>query len=144
MKLSQKEKNRLRELYLKAYYEVWPNHVAEPLILRPGAHHPEIDAELGGANSWMFITAHNPMGKLHLPEVNKKAQQQLHLDIKRANKNYWPGRGYDPRSGEDWEEPSIFVFPISRKEARAWAEQFRQLAVLFGERGQAAELLFTE
>jgi len=144
MQLSQQEKDRLTELYQKATYEVWPFNVAEPLILRPGAHHPAIDAELEGAESWMFITAHNPMGQPQPPEANIEAQQQLHLDIKRANKNYWPGRGYDPCSGEDWEEPSIFVFPISRKEALAWARKFEQLAILYGVSGQPAELLFTQ
>jgi hypothetical protein len=144
MQLSQQEKDRLRKLYLKATYEVCPHNVPEPLHLRPEEQHPEIDAEFEGAESWMLITAHEPMGQPHPPEINKQAQQKLHLDIKRANKNCWPGRGYDPRPEVDWEEPCLFVFPVSRQEALRWAERYRQLAVLFGERGQAAELLFTQ
>lgn len=144
MQLSQQEKDRLRALYQKATYEVWPSNVPEPLILRPGAHHPVIDAELEGAKSWMFITAHNPFGQPQPQETNIQAQRQLHLELIRSNKKYWPGRGYDPQSGEDWEEPSIFVFPVSRTEALRWAQDFRQLAILFAERGQAAELLFTQ
>ncbi len=144
MQLSQQEKDRLTELYQKAYYEVWPFNVAEPLALCPGSHHPVIDAELKDANSWMFITAHNPMGQPQPTEANIEAQQQLHLEIMRAEKNYWPGRGYDPRPEVDWEEPSIFVFPISRKEALAWARKFEQLAIFYGVSGQPAELLFTQ
>jgi hypothetical protein len=143
MQLSKKEKDRLRKLYQKATYEVWPFNVAEPLNLRPGEHHPQIDAELEGAESWMFITAHNPLGQPQTPEANIQAQQQLHLEIMRGNKNHWPGRGYDPRPEVDWEEPCLFVFPILRPEALRWAQQYRQLAVLFAERGEVAELLFT-
>lgn len=135
MQLSQQEKDRLRALYQKATYEVWPFKVAEPLILRPGAHHPEIDAELEDAKSWMFITAHNPFGQPQPQETNIQAQRKLHLELKRANKKYWPGRGYDPQSNVDWEEPSIFVFPVSRSEALDWASKFDQLAILYGEPG---------
>jgi len=144
MQLSQQEKDRLRTLYQQAIYEVWPSHEAEPMILRWGAHHSEIDTGLEGAEGWMFITAYNPMGQAQPLETNMQAQQQLHLDLIRSDKNYWPGRSYDPQSGENWEEPSIFVFPVSRSEALNWARKFDQLAILYGVPGQPAELLFTQ
>jgi hypothetical protein len=144
MNISKKERARLAEMYQKAVYEVRPRDREEPIVLRAGAMHPPLDALLTRNEHWMFITAYEPMGQPQAPEINKRAQQDLWKEVKTAGKTVWHALGYDPRAGFNWKEPSLFVFPVSRTEALAWARKFNQLAILYGTPGQPADLIFTQ
>lgn len=144
MTISEKERARLQVLYEKARYEVQPPQGTSPVQIEIGALHPQIDDHLRPRESWMFITAYEPMGQEHPPRRNRLAQQRLLHALEEKRKRYWMARGYDPRAEQSWEEPSVLVFGVSRSEALNWARRYRQLAILFGARGEKAQLLFAD
>jgi hypothetical protein len=144
MTISDEERTRLRALYEKACYEAYPQGANHPIQIKLGVDHPSIDDELGALESWMFITAYEPMGQKHPPRRNRLAQQRLLREVKRKQKQRWRARGYAPDNGENWEEPSLLVFPVSKSEALDWARRYRQLAILFGSQGEKAQLLFAD
>ncbi len=143
MQISNEERARLKSLYLKAAYEVQYPHSASSFCIEVGTNHPQLDEYLAPTESWMFMTAYEPMGQKYSTRRNRLAQQRLLREADKKEKKLWTGLGYDLRSDADWEEPSALIFPVTKTEAFDWAHRYRQLAILFGSRGQKAQLLFT-
>jgi hypothetical protein len=112
--------------------------------IRIGQPSPEADVLLDQhrVETWAFVTACNPGSEAQLSEVN----EQRHLALVAAVKDHFPsvpgeGRG----DGGDWPaERSLLLLGIRREEAVQLARQFGQLALVFGQRGGAAELVWTE
>ena len=113
--------------------------------LRVGSASPEADALAAahGAAAWAYVTACNP-GSVPAPDAQNRARQRELEEVVRATTlPCYPGEG----RGDDgcWPaEPSLLVLGISEAEARRLARQFGQAAVVCGERGGPARLVWTD
>jgi hypothetical protein len=116
---------------------------AEPIDLRIDEPSAALDVLLDGENvrTWAFITAWNP-GSRQLPrEENDKRQAALASSIERHSWRFLNGVGIPAR--QDWQaEESFLVLGISSEAALALAKRFGQNAIVAGERGGAALLLY--
>ena len=135
-------KNRLDDVYRATTYFV--DAPAGRLAFRVGQASAEIDA-LATAHqvrTWTYITAYNP-GSVAAPrERNEQRQQELKQAVAESGYPFYSGEG---KGDGDWPaEPSLLVLGVSEAEAAAMARRFGQAAVLFGERGGPARLLWTD
>jgi hypothetical protein len=134
-------KNALLEAYRRTTFVVadTPNG---RLSLRVGQHCAELEALLAihGVTTWAYVTAFNP-GSLPLSaEENAGRQRRLVSSVARLGLASYPGEGV----GDDgrWPpEPSLLILGITREAAGKLGSEFGQLAVVYGEKGQEAELL---
>lgn len=112
------------------------------LCLRVGQRCVELDDLLArqGMTTWAYVTAFNP-GSVPLPaEENSVRQRGLEHSVAELGLASYPGEGI----GDDgrWPpEPSLLVLGIGRNDAARLGRQFSQLAVVYGELGQEAELV---
>jgi putative PIN family toxin of toxin-antitoxin system len=117
-------------------------YVAEGLVLRIGEPSAELDAllETEAAATAAFLTAANPRGEQRSHAANEAAMQTLRASLS------WPfreGEGRDPQ--DRWPaEPSVLVIGIPRTEAEALGRKFDQNAIVFVEKGGAAELILLQ
>lgn len=112
-----------------------------PLVLRVGRGNADLDRLLDerGVATWVYITAYNP-GSVPTPDAeNETRQRELRAAVERAGYAYFEGAGV----GEGWPaEPSLLVLGVSEAEAEELGRRFGQVAVVVGERGGAARLLW--
>lgn len=137
-------RTRLEPAYLSTRYVVdaVPEVLAEPLTIRIGEQHPQLDA-LGVGSGWLFITAWNPGGKPAPAADNARALRKLEQRLVSLGQQHFRGRGVgaDPT----WTpEESFLVLDVSRALARRLGEEMEQLAVVIGAAGEPAELLWLE
>jgi len=114
------------------------------LVLRIGLLHPALDQLLlrQGCRTWAYVTAHNPASILLHPETNQRRQSDLEDEISKSGRPFYRGEGVG--TDGDWPaEQSVLILSISRQDALDLAERHGQAALVFGEIGQAAELLWT-
>jgi len=112
--------------------------------LRIGQASAEVDALAAAhrVNTWTYITAHNPGSHKAPMERNEKQQRDLE---KTVEESYYPIYSGEGKGDGDWPtEPSLLVLGVSETDAAAMAHRFGQAAVLFGERGGPAQLLWTD
>ena len=131
----------LRDHYLRTTYRV--TEVDPAIDIRIGQSCPPLDALLDqhAARCWAFITAWNPgSNKLEATE-NRNRQDRLEAEIKQAGYFFYRGAGVPDR--DDWEpENSILIFGLNRDAAVKLGKQYEQLAIVVGDRGGLAELVF--
>jgi hypothetical protein len=111
--------------------------------VRVGRASPEADAlaEAHGATAWAYITAYNPGSVRASEEENRARQRELDEAVRVMALAVFRGEG----KGDDdaWPaEPSLLVLGIAEAEALTLARRFGQAAVVFGERGGPARLLW--
>ncbi len=95
-----------------------------------------------GSRTWAYVTAYNPASVLLDPEENQRRQRELETDLTRRGRHYYRGQGLGTHG--DWPaEQSVLILDLGRDEALELAEKYGQAALVFGELGQAAELLWT-
>lgn len=132
----------LEQAYRATTYEVelpW-----ETVAVRIDGRYPQVDAfvQSTGTLSWAVITAWNPRSQVCA--TSRNAQRQLEL-ARKLDARGLPVRGaagVPDRKG--WTaEPSLFVAGLARREALALAAEFEQNAIVFGDVGGTAELLWT-
>jgi hypothetical protein len=102
---------------------------------------PDLDRVLGryGARCWCFITAWNPESRLRPGWRNRGSQRILLQQLTRSGLVFLQGYGV----GENWpREPSFLVMDIMIRDAIKLGSRFRQNAMLFGEVGGAARLVW--
>jgi Protein of unknown function (DUF3293) len=113
-----------------------------PLALRIGEASAALDCLLAvrGLTSWAYVTAYNP-GSIPLSDAeNERRQRELRAAVVQSDHPFYEGAGV----GEGWPpEPSLLVLGMDEAEATALARRFGQLAVVVGERGGPARLLWT-
>jgi hypothetical protein len=125
-----------------SYFVDGPNGRFAVRVGRPPA---QLDALLAahGVETWMIITAFNP-GSVPTPSIRNEARQRdLETVVAESGRPFFRGEG----QGDDgaWApETSLLVLGVSSGEAVALARDFGQLAVVFGKRGGAARLLWTD
>lgn len=116
--------------------EHWP--------IRIGQHSPDLDAALvkRGVRSWAFLTACNPRSEQLTEAENARRMSELSTSLDAYGYQYWQGEGVGDDS--EWpQEPSFMVLGIRREEATKLAECFGQYALVSGEIGAPAELVWT-
>ena len=92
--------------------------------------------------TWAYVTAHNPASTLLHPEKNQRRQRDLEEELSKAGRPFYRGEGVGTEG--DWPaEQSVLILGISRQDALDLAESHGQAALVFGEIGQAALLLWT-
>jgi hypothetical protein len=111
--------------------------------LRIGEGSTELDELMttAGALSCAFVTAWNPRAA-KLPEIANRAKHcQLIQEVQRRRYLFLPGRGVGENPA--WaSEQSILIVAISRESAKELGTLFDQIAIVFVQRGEPAELLF--
>jgi hypothetical protein len=139
--------NAEQKAWLEAAYRATTYFVDGPsgrFALRVGQASAEVDALAATyrVNSWTYITAHNPGSIKAAARQNEKQQRQLE---KTVEESYYPIYGGEGKGEGDWPaEPSLLVLGVREEDATAMARRFGQAAVLFGERGEPARLLWTD
>jgi Protein of unknown function (DUF3293) len=140
--MTAEQKERLDAVYRATTYFV--DGPSGRFALRIGQASADIDALTAAhhVNTWTYITAHNP-GSVEAPsEQNDKQQRDLKKSIEES---YYPIYSGEGKGDSGWPaEPSLLVLGISDADAAAMARRFGQAAVLFGERGGPAQLLWTD
>jgi uncharacterized membrane protein (UPF0127 family) len=88
--------------------------------------------------SWAFITAYNPYSNVLTDDENSLQHQQL-IDL---STNYMVFEGEGKGQNPNWKpEKSLLILGITRNEAIIMGKHFKQNAIVFGEFGNATELL---
>jgi Protein of unknown function (DUF3293) len=115
------------------------------LCIRIGERHPRLDALLKKqhAGTWAYISACNP-GAVHCPpEENEKRHAALTRVLK--PKGYRILQGERRRDTPGWEtEPSVLVIDIEHESAKRLGEDFGQYAIVIGQHGRFAKLLWSQ
>jgi len=113
--------------------------------IRVGEKHPRIDALLShhNATEWAYITAWNPGSQPVAAEINSVAHAELIDLVGKRALPYYEGDGIPDNLG--WPpERSVWIAGITRREALTIGARFGQNAIVVGELGGIAELLFCE
>jgi len=132
---------------LQAAYQATSYLVDGPggrFAIRTGQPSPEANSLLDvfHVQTWAFVTACNPGSRPQTPEVNEQRHQDL-VDVVKGRFPFFTGAGQGEAG--DWPaERSLLILGISRVDARQLALQFGQLALVFGRRGEIAELVWTD
>ena len=131
----------LDEAYQQTLYEVFTE--AGTIQLHVNRRNLEIDQLLqqSQAVTWALITAYNPYSQLLDSHENHRRNQTLLDVLKPMGKPIRHAVGWD--KSDQWPpEESLFIIGITRADAIAIGQQFSQNAILYGELGQAIELLW--
>lgn len=125
--------------YLETHYQV----IQPAFLIRVNHHHHALDQWLAekNARSWAFISAWNPWSQRR----SRRENDDMHQRLINACEPYqiFPARGEPAQPKDECEaEESLLILDIPRDEALALCERFQQNAIVYGERGLRAELLF--
>ena len=110
--------------------------------IRVGSRCPSIDRELAERNlsCWAYLTACNPGSQPLSAVENRDRHQALRCAVDDGGWACYPGVGTPDTS--TWEpEESLLILGIQRQAALQLARRFGQLAIVWGTRDTAAELL---
>jgi hypothetical protein len=102
---------------------------------------PVIDKVLAEAEAscWSFVTAWNPGSVKQTADENNRLHAKLQAAVAEGGWQSFPGEGVGVSA---WlAEKSLLIIGATRDDGLALGRRFDQLAIVFGERGQAAELL---
>lgn len=135
--IAQSLDRRLVFAYLQTCYRVFE----PPVDLRVGEANFQFNQflEKNGAMQWAFITPENPRSQL-LPLTENSRRCQIFLE-KISSQGYQFFEGASIGDGGDWlPERSFLILEILPEAAVGLAAEFEQNAIVFGEKGGAAEL----
>lgn len=109
--------------------------------IRIGESCAALDAELRARDTvrWAFVTASNP----HATRLSESENAARHVELVGALADYGCFEGEGAGDDPNWPpERSLLVFGISETEALHVARRFEQEAIVVGELGQPARLVF--
>ena len=115
----------------------------EVIDIRVGERSAALDGlvEERRATSWAFITAWNPGSRALAEDENAKRQAGLLTLLRERGFERLEGSGIPARA--DWQpEESVLVLDVDREDAVEIAREFGQIAIVAGERGGAAVLVY--
>ena len=139
----------LEQVYQATAYEALG--LGTSLDLRIGHAHPDLDAmlEATSRHSWAFLTAWNPGSRVLSQEENEERQGELNAVLEATLGEggepplLLPGRGRGLVG--DWPpEESLLALGLPVLAALEVARGFGQLALLAGQRGGTAQLVWCE
>jgi len=134
----------LRDHYLRTTYRV--TGVTPPIDIRIGERCPELDALLDkhAARSWAFVTAWNPGSNKLDDAENRRRQEELENEVRKSGFVFYRGAGIpDDSSSIEWTpEESILIAGINSEDAVKLGKKCRQAAIVTGDHGAPAELVF--
>jgi hypothetical protein len=131
----------LDRAYRNTAFEV--DHPERNFAIRIGETCEQLDAVLRrhGLREWAYVTACNPRSKRLPADENALRQTALQAYLHEAGFIAYPGRGVPAEPG--WQpEDSFLVLGITRKQALQVGAMVDQNAIVAGEAGGAAELLY--
>jgi hypothetical protein len=98
--------------------------------------------KLSGVSSWAYITAWNPLPTRYTVEENRLRDQSLRADLDALSLKYIEGIG-EALDGI-WYEESLFIKNITKEQAESLAYKYGQVAYLFANGNDKAELIYTQ
>ena len=131
----------MKEAYLNTHYKVFLDD-GKIVSLEIGKKSSELFKHITTLKYWAFITAWNPYPEVLSVEINRKRNTELENILKENNYEFTQGIGV--AKDESWQEESLLVQNISKEKAHEIAKKFNQLAFVYGEINNVAELLFTD
>jgi hypothetical protein len=132
---------------LAAYVETtyWVSSQPQPIGIRIGQKSADLARMLAARQvlRWAFVTAWNPRSKQYPHWYNIGRERAFLQEVCRRGWQWLPGLAAG--DGSDWPaEPGLLLLGISRTQARRLGHRFRQNAVVVGERGGVAKLVWCE
>ena len=124
----------LNQAYLNTTYRVLQSPLIDIKI-------NQANTEFENMKNWAFITAWNPSPEILSLVENQSRNQQLEQDIKQLGLQYSLGIGIS--EDQKWSEESLFIENIDLNKANELATKYRQLAFVYGIRGENATLYYT-
>jgi hypothetical protein len=143
LRLSEYRKSeKLIDVYINGTTYFFEDEGFEKVAIKAQQKNPVLDTCLSkkGSAKWCFITGWNPMSKVLSAEKNKELNEGMKHDINGLKKRSFQVVGMS--DDEQWKEDSFLVLDISKKEAVDLGNKYKQKAILYGEVGQIAELVF--
>jgi len=133
--------NKLEAAYRGSSYDV--DGPEGRIVIRVGEGTPQLDRLLRRhhARTWAFVTAANPGSLLFSEEENHKR----HADLERLAKasGYLHYRGESVGDDGTWSaEASLLILGISPNDAATIGRTFSQNAIVIGEIGEPARLMW--
>lgn len=141
--VGEKDKSQLGIVYRATAYLV--DGPSGRFTIRVGERCTQVEqliVELG-ATCWAFITALNPGSRQLSSEENQSRHRALEERVCTLGYAYYPGEGVGD-SGEWPAEESLFVLGIGEEEAISLGREFGQAAIVVGEIGGEAELVWMD
>jgi hypothetical protein len=136
-----RQPTELEKAYRRCHYRV--DLPGTSLVIRIDEPQAVLDALLTqhGCLTWALVTAYNPASILLPLGENKLRQARLQEEVRAAGWVCYPGEGMGT---DGWPgEESFLLLGIDRDSALALARRHGQLALVFGQLGEIAELLWT-
>ncbi len=133
----------LERAYRDTAFEV--DHSEQHFAIRIGQTCAPLDALLRrhGQRHWAYVTACNPRSVRLAADENARRQADLRAYLRAAGFIIYPGRGVPAEPG--WPpEDSFLALGITRERALQIGVMFEQNAIVAGEAGGAAVLLFCQ
>ena len=131
---------KVGDLPLDAAYRA-TSYCAERFTLHIDQKNPRFDAflEKNQSHSWCFVTAFNPMSQNRTRHENR--QNNLAMEAQIESMGYPFFRGVGMPHTDKWEpEESFLVLNTSEQEAIQLGTQYKQKAIVLGQRGAAPQL----
>jgi len=137
--------DKLDELSLQQAYEDTDYFILDPEIhFKHGRRNDILDKYLStiGKKTWIFISAANPRSIIQADDINRWQNINLEFDLTAKSLAYVYAKGKS--NDHNWpEEESFLVFDMEISEALALAKLYDQNAILIGQLGHKAQLVWT-
>jgi hypothetical protein len=128
----------IHEAFMSTNFIIQKNDVfPEDIILKIGGIH-NFNSNI---KTWAFITAWNPLPTILTYEENVERNNSLLLELN--NDGYICHLGKGVSADGKWEEESFFIENINKQNALEFSIKYSQMAFVYGELNQAAELIYT-
>jgi hypothetical protein len=129
------------EAFLNTVFKVILS-LSEFYEIRVGQENVLVDLKLSGVSSWAYITAWNPLPTTCTLEENRMRDQSIRADLDALSLKYIEGIG-ESLDGI-WYEESLFIKNITKEQAESLAYKYGQVAYLFANGNDKAELIYTQ
>jgi hypothetical protein len=133
--------DRLADAYRRTTFRV--HAPSDPIDIRVGQRCPDLDELLRreGMYCWAFLTAWNPTGRALSKAENRRRDRALRHELDATGATVLPGVGIgDDPGGKP--ENSLLAVGLDRSAAATLGADFGQDAVVVGDLGAPAELLW--
>jgi hypothetical protein len=143
MTFDAQERARLLPFYLATTYRA--QTPAGSIDLRIGQPSPPLDWLLDslGAREWAFISAANPRSEAISETENAARHGAFRALVEQRGFHVFEGEGIPDQPG--WTaEPSLLILAVTLEEARELAAVFGQNAIVWGEMGAPARLVWCD